>query len=192
MYGGSGRSAPGVQIRGPPARMLDDTHRCGDHESDRMSGACFDLGSRHRELGTARRVDGVVPRNEHDLLGIGGNPRQRHVAREQVAREGRLPDAKVEQVVADANRIAPRATRSPTSPGLLERLADGPVTCSEGGYPFELEWRAYLQAGAFVPEVVWDHPDVVRRLHRDFVHAGSDVVEALSDYAHPPIGRRCG
>src|SRR5579862_5035972 len=68
-------------------------------------------------------------------------------------------------------------------PGLLERLAQGPVICAEG-YLFELESRGYLQAGAFVPEVVLDHPDVVERLHRDFVHAGSDVVEALTYYAH--------
>ncbi|MFB3149847.1 MAG: homocysteine S-methyltransferase family protein, partial [Alphaproteobacteria bacterium] len=74
-------------------------------------------------------------------------------------------------------------TRSPTSPGLMERLADGPVICAEG-YLFELERRGYLQAGAFVPEVVSDHPDVVRQLHQDFVHAGSDVVEALTYYAH--------
>ncbi len=40
-------------------------------------------------------------------------------------------------------------TRSPTSPGLMERLADGPVICAEG-YLFELERRGYLQAGAFV------------------------------------------
>ena len=42
----------------------------------------------------------------------------------------------------------------------------------------------YLQAGAFVPEVVLEHPEVVTQLHRDFVHAGSDVVEALTYYAH--------
>jgi len=66
---------------------------------------------------------------------------------------------------------------------LLERLAAGPVICAEG-YVFELERRGYLQAGAFVPEVVLEHPEVVTQLHRDFVHAGSDVVEALTYYAH--------
>jgi betaine-homocysteine S-methyltransferase len=65
----------------------------------------------------------------------------------------------------------------------LQRLDDGDVICAEG-YLFELERRGYLQAGAFVPEVVADHPDAVRQLHRDFVHAGSDVVEALTYYAH--------
>ncbi len=44
--------------------------------------------------------------------------------------------------------------------GLLERLAAGPVICAEG-YLFELERRGYLQAGAFVPEVVFEHPGLV-------------------------------
>ncbi len=68
-------------------------------------------------------------------------------------------------------------------PGLVERLKTGPVLCAEG-YLFELERRGYLQAGAFVPEVVLDHPEQVTALHRDFVRAGSDVVEALTYYAH--------
>src|SRR4028119_2370146 len=67
--------------------------------------------------------------------------------------------------------------------GLLERLAEGPVICAEG-YLFELERRGYLQAGAFVPEVVLEHPEEVSQLHRQFVHAGSDVVEAFTYYAH--------
>src|SRR5258705_4680112 len=66
---------------------------------------------------------------------------------------------------------------------LRERLDQGPVICAEG-YLFELERRGYLQAGAFVPEGGLEHPQVVRPLHRDFVHAGSDVVEALTYYAH--------
>jgi betaine-homocysteine S-methyltransferase len=67
--------------------------------------------------------------------------------------------------------------------GLLDRLASGPVICAEG-YLFEFERRGYLQAGAFVPEVVLEHPDLVAQLHREFVHAGSDVVEAFTYYAH--------
>jgi methionine synthase I (cobalamin-dependent) len=68
-------------------------------------------------------------------------------------------------------------------PDLLEALAQGPVVCAEG-YLFECERRGYLQAGAFVPEVVLDHPEVVEELHREFVHAGSDVVEAFTYYGH--------
>jgi betaine-homocysteine S-methyltransferase len=67
--------------------------------------------------------------------------------------------------------------------GLLERLDEGPVICAEG-YLFELERRGYLQAGAFVPEVVLEHPEKVSELHREFVHAGSDIVEAFTYYAH--------
>jgi len=73
----------------------------------------------------------------------------------------------------------PTASRA----SLLQRLDAGPVICAEG-YVFELERRGYLQAGAFVPEVVLEHPEAVTQLHRDFVHAGSDVVEALTYYAH--------
>lgn len=68
-------------------------------------------------------------------------------------------------------------------PGLMARLAKGPVIVAEG-YVFELERRGYLQAGAFVPEVLIEHPEVVEQLHRDFVHAGSDVTQALTYYVH--------
>jgi betaine-homocysteine S-methyltransferase len=69
------------------------------------------------------------------------------------------------------------------SKSLLDRLAEGPVICAEG-YLFELERRGYLQAGAFVPEVVLEHPEMVAQLHREFAHAGSDIVEAFTYYAH--------
>jgi betaine-homocysteine S-methyltransferase len=66
---------------------------------------------------------------------------------------------------------------------LLERLELGPVLCAEG-YVFELERRGYVQAGPFVPEVVLEFPEAVATLHREFVRAGSDVVEALTYYGH--------
>src|SRR5689334_17406789 len=66
---------------------------------------------------------------------------------------------------------------------LLHQLAAGPRRCS-GGYVFQLEPRGYLQAGAVVLEVVLERPEAVTQVHRDFVHAGSDVVEALTYYAH--------
>src|SRR5271163_851302 len=66
---------------------------------------------------------------------------------------------------------------------LLDRLREGPVICAEG-YLFEFERRGYLQAGAYVPEIVLEHPDLVAALHREFVHSGSDVVEAFTYYAH--------
>ncbi|HTL21565.1 MAG TPA: homocysteine S-methyltransferase family protein [Steroidobacteraceae bacterium] len=66
---------------------------------------------------------------------------------------------------------------------LLARLKEGAVICAEG-YVFELERRGYLQAGAFVPEVLFEHPEVVEQLHLDFVRAGSDVTQALTYYVH--------
>ncbi len=66
---------------------------------------------------------------------------------------------------------------------LQDRLTAGTVLCAEG-YLFELERRGYLQAGAFVPEVVLDYPDAVSQLHRDFLRAGSDVMVAFTYYAH--------
>lgn len=71
----------------------------------------------------------------------------------------------------------------PSELGLIERLNRGPVLCAEG-YLYELERRGYVQAGCYVPEVVLEHPEVVAQLHRDFVHAGSDVVEAFTYYGH--------
>lgn len=77
-----------------------------------------------------------------------------------------------------------RAARpAPKERGLLARLKEGPVICAEG-YVFELERRGYLQAGAFVPEVLIEHPEVVEQLHLDFVRAGSDVTQALTYYVH--------
>jgi betaine-homocysteine S-methyltransferase len=87
-----------------------------------------------------------------------------------------------------ARRASPRPARAaakaaPAGRDLLARLKDGAVLCAEG-YVFELERRGYLQAGAFVPEVLFDHPEVVEQLHLDFVHAGSDVTQALTYYVH--------
>jgi betaine-homocysteine S-methyltransferase len=65
----------------------------------------------------------------------------------------------------------------------MSRLDAGAVICAEG-YVFELERRGYLQAGAFVPEVILEHPEVVEQLHLDFVRAGSDVTQALTYYVH--------
>jgi len=82
-----------------------------------------------------------------------------------------------------SQRRAPAARGNGPSRDLLARLSDGAVVCAEG-YVFELERRGYLQAGAFVPEVLFEHPEVVEQLHMDFVHAGSDVTQALTYYVH--------
>ena len=66
---------------------------------------------------------------------------------------------------------------------LITRLNNGPVLFAEG-YLFAMERRGYLSAGAFVPEVVLEHPEVVSQLHREFIRAGSDVVQAFTYYGH--------
>jgi betaine-homocysteine S-methyltransferase len=70
-----------------------------------------------------------------------------------------------------------------SGPGLVERLRDGTVLGAEG-YVFELERRGYIKAGPYVPEVVLDFPEAVAELHREFLRAGSDVMVALTYYAH--------
>jgi betaine-homocysteine S-methyltransferase len=66
--------------------------------------------------------------------------------------------------------------------GLLERMADGPVL-GDGGYLLELEKRGYVQAGPFTPEVSITEPEALAQLHREFVRAGAEVLQALTFYA---------
>jgi len=66
---------------------------------------------------------------------------------------------------------------------LITRLNEGPVLCAEG-YLFAMERRGYLSAGSFVPEVVLENPEVVSQLHREFIRAGSDVIQAFTYYGH--------
>src|SRR5579859_5289144 len=73
--------------------------------------------------------------------------------------------------------------RNTSSKGILERLQEGVVQGAEG-YVFELERRGYIKAGPYVPEVVLDFPEAVKELHREFLRAGSDVMVALTYYAH--------
>jgi len=66
---------------------------------------------------------------------------------------------------------------------LLERLNKGPVICAEG-FLFEIERRGYMASGEFVPMVSLEHPEVLENLHREFQHAGSDIVEAFTYNGH--------
>jgi betaine-homocysteine S-methyltransferase len=66
--------------------------------------------------------------------------------------------------------------------GILERLAQGPVL-GDGGYLLELEKRGYVQAGPFTPEVSLTNPEAVVQLHREFLRAGAEVLQALTFYA---------
>merc|ERR1719400_2983085 len=66
--------------------------------------------------------------------------------------------------------------------GLLERLASGPVI-GDGGFIFALEKRGFVKAGPWTPEAAVEHPEAVRQLHREFLRAGSDVMQAFTFYA---------
>lgn len=69
-----------------------------------------------------------------------------------------------------------------TKRGILERLAAGPVI-GDGGFVFELEKRGYVKAGPWTPEATVEHPEAVRQLHREFLRAGADVMQAFTFYA---------
>lgn len=66
--------------------------------------------------------------------------------------------------------------------GILERLAQG-VVLGDGGYLLELEKRGYVRAGPFTPEVVLERPEALAELHREFLNAGAEVLQALTYYA---------
>ena len=66
--------------------------------------------------------------------------------------------------------------------GILERLVAGPVI-GDWGFVFELEKRGYVKGGPWTPEAVVEHPEAVKQLHREFLRAGSDVMQAFTYYA---------
>jgi betaine-homocysteine S-methyltransferase len=74
---------------------------------------------------------------------------------------------------------------------LHDRLSQGPLVVAEG-FVFELERSCLLQAGAFVPTTVIEHPEAVRHLTDRFIDSGSDVVLALTYYTNADKLRRLG
>src|SRR3954470_24067202 len=73
-----------------------------------------------------------------------------------------------------------------------ELLNQGPVI-GDGGYLIELERRGWVDSGSgrervgtgrgsgqFTPEVAIENPDALRELHREFLRAGSRVLQALT------------
>ena len=64
--------------------------------------------------------------------------------------------------------------------GFRERLRDGDRIIIAEGYMAEFEKRCYLANDSFAPVVVLDHPHLVTGLHEEFVHAGTDVIEAFT------------
>ena len=66
--------------------------------------------------------------------------------------------------------------------GILERLEKG-LVIGDGGFVFSLEKRGYVKAGPWTPEATVEHPEAVRQLHREFLRAGSDVMQTFTFYA---------
>ena len=76
----------------------------------------------------------------------------------------------------------------------IETLLQGPLpVLGDGGYLIELERRGYVDSGSsrekvgtgrgsgqFTPEIVIENPDALRELHREFLSAGSQVLQALT------------
>ena len=75
---------------------------------------------------------------------------------------------------------------------IAEILKSG-VVLGDGGYLIELERRGYVDSGSgrekvgtgrgsgqFTPEVAIEQPDALRELHREFLQAGSHVLQALT------------
>jgi betaine-homocysteine S-methyltransferase len=75
----------------------------------------------------------------------------------------------------------------------LIELLKSTVVLGDGGYLIELERRGYVDSGAdrekvgtgrgsgqFTPETVIQNPEALRELHREFLLAGSQVLQALT------------
>src|SRR6187431_10582 len=73
-----------------------------------------------------------------------------------------------------------------------QSLKEG-VVVGDGGYLIELERRGYVESGSgrekvgtgkgsgqFTPEVAIENPEALRELHREFLLAGSQVLQALT------------
>jgi betaine-homocysteine S-methyltransferase len=78
------------------------------------------------------------------------------------------------------------------SKSIIDLLRAG-VVIGDGGYLLELERRGYVDSGSgrekvgtgrgsgqFTPEVALEHPEALRELHREFLHTGSHVLQALT------------
>src|SRR5882762_4996219 len=75
---------------------------------------------------------------------------------------------------------------------IISLLNEG-VVLGDGGYLIELERRGYVDSGSgrekvgtgkgsgqFTPEVAIEQPEALRELHREFLQAGSQVLQALT------------
>src|SRR6478752_2159043 len=76
---------------------------------------------------------------------------------------------------------------------IIDRIAKQGIVLGDGGYLLELERRGWVDSGSgrekvgtgkgsgqFTPEVAIEQPDALRELHREFLNAGSQVLQALT------------
>src|SRR5436190_19515410 len=79
---------------------------------------------------------------------------------------------------------------------ILSRVQRQGIVLGDGGYLIELERRGYVDSGSgrekvgtgrgsgqFTPEVAIEHPEALLELHREFLMAGSQVLQALTFFA---------
>ncbi|MFO1499835.1 MAG: homocysteine S-methyltransferase family protein [Verrucomicrobiota bacterium] len=79
-------------------------------------------------------------------------------------------------------------------PNILELLKKS-IVLGDGGYLIELERRGYVDSGSrrekvgtgkgsgqYTPEVAIENPEALGQLHREFLRAGSQVLQALTFY----------
>src|SRR3979409_2068456 len=75
----------------------------------------------------------------------------------------------------------------------ITTLINDGIVLGDGGYLIELERRGYVDSGSrrekvgtgkgsgqFTPEVAIENPEALRELHREFLQAGSQVLQALT------------
>ena len=87
---------------------------------------------------------------------------------------------------------------------LTQLIRQAPVL-GDGGYLIELERRGYVESGSrrekvgtgrgsgqFTPEVVIEQPDALRELHREFLRAGSQALQALTFFGTREKLKRAG
>lgn len=76
---------------------------------------------------------------------------------------------------------------------IIDRIAKQGIVLGDGGYLLELERRGWVDSGSgrekvgtgkgsgqFTPEVAIENPEALRELHREFLNAGSQVLQALT------------
>src|SRR5438132_7279938 len=92
------------------------------------------------------------------------------------------------------NGTAPnQVTLMTQTENILDRIASQGIVLGDGGYLLELERRGWVDSGSgrekvgtgkgsgqFTPEVAIENPEALRELHREFLNAGSQVLQALT------------